>query len=157
MNFRGRIIIAKIISAGANYLSHLINGAAYFALSIAYQVANIAAPSAEVSVGHRCRRVGFKRVIGYIHAAKHMGKIHCLPVRNSECIQVAKRRRSSSVLGVFCAYIIREFFSFFTCKHRPVATDVLFHTAADVVDYKLHFFFALMLFCISVGVAFEDF
>ena len=152
------IVISQVLAVGAQLIGHILHGGGgdgAMLLGIVDQVADIAAPAAKVAVGQGGSGIGLHGVIGNVHAAEHMDKIHLIPVGQGELLQAAQRLSGGAVGGILTGHVIGKVCLFLASQHGPAAAGILFHAAADIVDDQTHRVLAGVLPGIRLRIALQ--
>ena len=154
----GRIVVAQVLAVGAQLIGHLLHGGGRdgaVLLGIVHEVTDVAAPAAKVSVGHGGGSVCLHGVIGDIHAAEHVHKVHLVAVGQGEFLQAAQRGSAGAIGRILLRHIGSEIRLFLAGQHGPGAAGVFVHAAADVVNDQAHSVLARVLAGIGLCIALQ--
>ena len=144
------VIIEEILIVGrADFLGHLFHSTGHASIGgQLHKVADVAGPVSQIS------GLLDAGMVGHVHAAEHMGKVHFIAVGQGEFFQRAQ------TLGVFPRAFLRcnivyKGRIFRSAESVPRSGGVLFHTCADVVDNQSHRVLVGMLKRVLAGIDFK--
>ena len=144
------VIIEEILIVGrADFLGHLFHSTGHASIGgQLHEVADVAGPASQIS------GLLDAGMVGHVHAAEHMGKVHFIAVGQGEFFQRAQ------TLGVFPRAFLRcnivyKGRIFRSAESVPRSGGVLFHTCADVVDNQSHRVLVGMLKRVLAGIDFK--
>ena len=105
----GRIVIAQVLSVGAQLVCHILHSGGCkgtVLLCIINKIANVAPPAAKVAIDRRGRCVGLHGVVGDVHTAEHMHKVHLVPIGQGKLRQAPQRAGSGTIGCVLIRHVL---------------------------------------------------
>ena len=142
----GIIIEEILVVVCTDFLCHFFHRSGYTGVgSQLHQVADVSGPASQIG---GLLNTG---MIGHVHAAEHVGKVHRIAIGQAELSQLTQ------TLGAFSrAFLRRDIVDksrvFRPAEGTPRTARILGYACADVVDYQSHRVFVGMLKRVLAGI-----
>ena len=154
----GRIVIAQVLSVGAQLVCHILHSGGCkgtVLLCVINKIANVAPPAAKVTIDRRGRCVGLHGVVGDVHTAEHMHKVHLVPIGQGKLRQAPQRAGSGTIGCVLIRHVLGKVGLLLARQHGPATAGIFFHAATDIVDDQPHCVLPGMLTGICLRIALQ--